>query len=122
MKQLLLLMVGLLSLSLSACTYTAAVSQTNIPSNRSKAVHAKIEKFMILGLNFENDYVLRLTSRLKEQCPQGDVRGVTTHDQATLYVLAFFWKREIEARGYCIPHKNTASLDADWGEVASAQE
>ncbi|MDQ3231806.1 MAG: hypothetical protein M3Q07_08305 [Pseudobdellovibrionaceae bacterium] len=121
MKRLLLL-CALISLSLSGCTYTMAVSQTNIPAQRSKVVEATVSKFMILGLNFDNDYALQLSTQLKERCPQGDVRGVTTHDTVTLYFLAFFWSRDIKAQGYCQPHRTTASLEPEWGDVASSQE
>lgn len=121
MKRLLSL-CALISLTLSGCTYTVAVSQSNIPAQRNKAVEASVYKFMVLGLNFDNDYALQLADKLKERCPQGDVRGVTTQDTITMYFLAFFWAREVKAQGYCQPHKATASLEAEWGEVASSQE
>ncbi len=121
MKRILALL-SLVSLTLSGCTYTVAVSQSNIPAQRNKPVEASVSKFMVLGLNFDNDYALQLTERLKERCPQGDVRGVTTQDTVTLYLLLFFWAREIKAQGYCQPRNATASLEAEWGEVASTQE
>lgn len=105
---------------LKACTYTAAVSQTNIPADRKKVVQASVEKFMVLGFNFDNDYALRLSDKLKEACPRGEVRGVTTHDKVTLYFLAFFWKREISAQGYCTAHRQSkASIEPEWSELAS---
>lgn len=121
MKRLLLLCV-LISLGLSGCTYTVAVSQTNIPAQRSKRVEASVYKLIVLGLNFDNDYALQLATKLKARCPQGDVRGVTTQDMVTMYFPPFFWAREAKAQGYCQPHKATASLEAEWGDVASSQE
>lgn len=121
MKRLFLL-VATISLSLSGCTYTMAVSQTNIPSQRNKPVEASISKFIVLGFNFDNDYALQLSTKLKERCPQGEVRGVTTQDMMTLYFLTFFWAREIKAQGYCLTKKSTASLETEWGDVASSQE
>lgn len=121
MKRLLSL-CALISLTLSGCTYTVAVSQSNIPAKRNKPVEASIYKFMVLGINFDNDYALQLSTKLKERCAGGDVRGVTTQDTVTMYLPPFFWAREAKAQGYCQPHKTTASLEAEWGEVASSQE
>lgn len=94
--------------SLGGCTYTMAVSQTNIPVLRSKPVEVATERFIFLGFNFDNDYALQLSNKLKESCPQGDVRGVTTQDTVTLYLFYILWAREIKARGYCIPERNPA--------------
>jgi len=121
MKRLILL-VATICLNLSGCTYTMAVSQTNIPSQRNNLVEASVSKFIVLGFNFDNDYALQLSTKLKERCPQGVVRGVTTQDMMTLYFLHFFWEREIKAQGYCLAKKSTASLDAEWGDLASSQE
>ncbi|WP_141734671.1 hypothetical protein [Oligoflexus tunisiensis] len=121
MKRLLAL-CALMSLTFSGCTYTMAVSQTNIPAQRKKPVEVSVKKFIVLGFNFDNDYALDLTRKLQERCPQGRVRGVTTHDTVTLYFLAFFWAREVKAQGYCLPQQNTASLEAEWGDIASSQE
>jgi hypothetical protein len=121
MKRLLSL-CALLSLTLSGCTYTVAVSQSNIPAKRKKPVEASVYKFMVLGLNFDNDYALQLANQLKDRCPDGDVRGVTTQDTITMYLLTFFWAREIKAQGYCTPRKATASLEVEGGDIASLQE
>ncbi len=108
---------------LNACTYTQAVSQTNIPADRKKVVQASVEKFIVLGFNFDNDFALQLTDKLKGACPGGEVRGVTTHDTRTLYFLAFFMKREVSAQGYCTTHrKSQASIEPEWSELASYRE
>jgi hypothetical protein len=121
MKRLLSL-CALLCLGISGCTYTVAVSQSNIPAQRSKPVEASVYKFIVFALTFDNDYALQLGSKLKERCPQGSVRGVTTQDTVTFYVPGIFWAREINARGYCMPSKTTASLEPELGEIASSQE
>jgi hypothetical protein len=110
MKRLLSL-CALLCLGISGCTYTVAVSQSNIPAQRSKPVEASVYKFIVFAL-----------TKLKERCPQGSVRGVTTQDTVTFYVPGIFWAREINARGYCMPSKTTASLEPELGEIASSQE
>lgn len=117
-----LLFLGLSSLSMNGCTYTNAVSQTNIPLNRSKPIEASVDKFIFFNFNFDNDYTLQLASKLKKRCPQGDVRGITTQDKTTLYFLFIFWSREVTAKGYCQAHKTTAALEPEFGEVASSQE
>ena len=94
--------------SLEGCTYTAAVSQTNIPAQRGKEVTANVHKFIFLGFNFTNDEVLRLTGELRDKCPGGDVRGILTKDVRTMYFLFFFWARETSASGFCLPHKHLA--------------
>jgi hypothetical protein len=109
---------ALIGLILSGCTYTVSVSQSNIPAQRKKPVEASIYKFMVMGLNFDNDYALQLATELKERCPGGDVRGVTTHDMVTLYFLGFFWAREVKAQGYCLPHREHADIEAGWEDLA----
>lgn len=106
----------------SGCTYTVAVSQSNIPAQRKKPVTASVSRFIVLGLNFDNDYALQLGTMLKESCPQGSVRGVTTQDKLTIYFPGILWAREVAAEGYCMPQKSTASLEPEWGELASSQE
>ncbi|MCX6132130.1 MAG: hypothetical protein NTX25_24120 [Proteobacteria bacterium] len=101
-----IVLLVLASFFCASCTYTMAVSQTNIPENRSKPVEAVEKKFIVLGFNFDNDYVFKLVDELKSKCPQGDVRGIMTQDMRTLYFLDFFWSREIVAKGYCVPHQS----------------
>ncbi len=97
----------------TACTYTAAVTQTNVPADRSRPVKAEVKKYIVLGFNFSNDQVFTLTKKLAEQCPDGVVKGVLTQDQWTEYVLIFFWARETTATGYCVRGgKRTAGVDA----------
>ena len=103
------LMLFLVLLALPAgCTYIAAVSQTNVPVQRSKEVSASTYKFNFLGFNFDNDEILRLATSLRDKCPDGDVRGILTKDTRIMYFLFFFWARETTATGYCLPHKNMA--------------
>ena len=84
------------------CTYTTAVSTTNIPANRNRKITAKTERYIILGFVFDNDEVLALPSMLADKCPGGVVQGITTQNMNTLYLLEFFWKREVVATGYCV--------------------
>ncbi len=113
MRKLLGCAVLFASLQLStACTYTNAVSLTNTPSDRTNLVEASAKKNIFLGFNFDNDHVLTLTEKLKEQCPGGEVRGILTKDLTTLYFLGFFWARETIASGYCVKGKAVAETGA----------
>lgn len=96
------------SILLQGCSYTTAVSTTNIPANRSNKVTASTKRMIVLGLVFDNDEVLDLTTKLREKCPDGAVRGITTHNIVTMYLLAFLWEREVVARGYCVKTISTA--------------
>lgn len=104
-------------LNLNACTYTAAVSQTNYPSYRQKRVEASIKKYIVLGFNFDNEEVYQLTGKLQDKCPNGDVRGILTKDLRTLYFSIFFWARETVASGYCVPRGRLAALED--GEIVA---
>jgi hypothetical protein len=107
-----LFLVGsFLTASLTGCAYTTAVSTTNIPANRSKKVRASTKRYIVLGLVFDNDEVLALPQKLGEQCPNGAIRGVTTHNINTYYLLAFFWSREVVATGYCVKDQVASSGD-----------
>ncbi|MBF0441315.1 MAG: hypothetical protein HQK54_05370 [Oligoflexales bacterium] len=105
------LFLSALILCMQGCSYTAAVSQTNIPADRGKVVKTSVYKFIFLGFNFDNDEVLRLTKQLQEKCPNGDVRGVLTKDIRTMYFLFFFWARETFASGFCQQHGKVAYSD-----------
>ena len=89
---------------LGACTYTSAVTQTNIPQKRDRPVKASIKKYIFLGLNFDNDEILHLAGKLRKKCPGGTVRGILTKDLRTFYVGPFFWARETIATGFCLNH------------------
>jgi hypothetical protein len=96
---------------MQGCSYTTAVSTTNIPANTRKKVTATTKRFIILGLVFDNDEVLDLPRKLQDKCPEGAVRGITTHNINTFYLLAFLWQREVVATGYCVKQSITAQND-----------
>ena len=83
----------------SGCASLNSVSLTPIPSNRSKMVKAEVSKFIILGFNFDNDYVNPLVENLKSQCPQGVISGILTKDEIVHYFFAHTHK--VVATGYC---------------------
>jgi len=96
-----------LGLLLSSCASLQSASLSSIPANRSKIVEAKSERTIFLGFNFDNDYVNNLESDLKAQCPNGNIRGILTKDEAVYYFLFFVWARKVTATGYCVGATNS---------------
>lgn len=89
----------ILLLGLSGCASVNSVSLTPIPSQRARAVKAEVSKFIILGFNFDNDFVDPLIDQLKQQCPNGVVSGILTKDEMISYFLAH--TRRVTATGFC---------------------
>lgn len=94
----------------SGCVSLNTVSLTSIPSQRQKPIQASVEKFMVLGFNFDNDYVDVLTDKLRGQCPNGQITGVLTKDEDTNYFLYFFWKKNVSAQAYCVQNKPVSKI------------
>jgi hypothetical protein len=88
---------------LSGCVTLNSVSQTQIPEDRSRQITAESSRLIILGLNFDNDYVDLVSRKLRAQCEGGEVRGILTKDEVITYFL-FVDRRRVAATGYCV-HK-----------------
>ncbi len=82
-----------------------SLSLTSIPANRDSVVTARAEKLIILGFNFDNDFVEPIVGELKSKCPNGVVSGILTKDEVISYFLAY--KRVVTASGFC--QRNVAS-------------
>lgn len=85
-----------------SCVSLNTVSLTSIPEKRNKQVRAEVERFMVLGFNFDNDYIDPLVDKLKSQCPNGLISGVLTKDENIDYFIYIFWKKRIQATGFCV--------------------
>ena len=96
----------ILFLGLCSCASVVSVSLTPIPAERSRPVSAEVSKFIILGFNFNNDFVDEVVENLKEKCPNGVVSGILTKDELISYFLAH--TRKITAKGFC--HKTGTSV------------
>ena len=95
------------SLTLSAflstgCASLQSTSLSSIPAKRDQVVSAQAGRTIILGFNFDNDFINTLEADLKRQCPGGDVRGILTKDELINYFLYFVYKRKVTASGYCV--------------------
>lgn len=90
---------SLLLLSLTACASINSVSLTPIPASRQKKVEASAKRWIILGFNFDNDFIEPVVEDLKQKCPNGVVSGILTKDETYSYFLVF--RKELTAIGYC---------------------
>lgn len=89
------------SMIFAGCVSLQSVSQSSIPAKKGREITAQAGKVIILGFNFDNDYVDAVSEDLKRQCPQGKISGILTKDEAIHYFLFFVWKRQVTATGYC---------------------
>lgn len=99
MNNLIKISAVLATLFLMGCASVNSLSLTPVPANRGKTVKAQVEKFIILGFNFDNDFVEPLVNDLKQQCPNGTVSGILTKDEVISYLIAH--TRKVTATGFC---------------------
>jgi hypothetical protein len=84
------------------CASVNSVSLTSIPAERTREIRAEASRVIILGFNFNNDYVDQVVEDLKRQCKGGQVKGILTKDQTIDYFLFFVYKRQVTSQGYCV--------------------
>jgi hypothetical protein len=94
------LSLAVLLAGLAGCTSLQSVSVTQIPSDRSRPVHAEVSDTALLGIHFDNNFIQPLTGELMRQCPQGRVTGILTKQESALYVIV--QTRRIVATGFCV--------------------
>lgn len=88
-------------ISLEGCVHLNSVSMTQVPEARNYKVTAESSRMIILGLNFDNDYVDQVSDALKGKCPGGQIKGILTKDETVNYFLFLVAKRRVMAEGYC---------------------
>ena len=86
--------------TLAGCTSLQSVSVTQIPSDRSRPLHAEVSNTALLGIHFSNDFLEPLTMDLMRQCPRGRVTGILTKQESSLYVIV--QTRRVVATGFCV--------------------
>ena len=91
----------LAALVLGGCVSLNSVSETQIPAERDHEIKAESSRLIILGLNFDNDYVDDVRADLKRQCKGGEVKGILTKDEMINY-FPFVQRRRVSAAGYCL--------------------
>ena len=98
------------ALALSGCAHVNSVSLTSIPAKKGQVIRAERSKIIFLGFNFDNDFVDEMAESLRNQCRDGQVKGILTKDEAINYFLWIVHKRQVTAQGYCQKGAATASL------------
>lgn len=93
------LSVCVLALSFTGCAVLHSVSMTSYPKNRQTPVQAQVKKFVFLGFNFNNDFVLDLTPQLQQQCPNRTITGITSKYESRWYVFAH--QMIVTSQGFC---------------------
>ena len=76
---------------------------TSFPKDRNRPVQAKVEKFVFLALNFNNDFILDLVPQLKNQCRGGKITGITSKYETRFYFIGY--KMIVTSQGFCITKK-----------------
>jgi hypothetical protein len=102
------LLSSIFGILLVGCASVNSISLTPIPAQRSRPVKAEASKFIILGFNFDNDFVEPLVDDLKSQCPGGTISGILTKDEVISYFLAH--TRRVTATGFCNGSEKKVSL------------
>lgn len=87
---------------MGGCASVNSVSLTPIPAERKAPVRVEKSKVIILGFNFDNDFIDQMVVDLQRQCPKGKVTGILTKDENINYFLYFVWKKQVTATGYCV--------------------
>ncbi len=99
----LLLLFGLFSaVSCTHSIHQVAVSDYSpfAPYAEGKLVQASSEQTVIMGFTDSTAYVSRAATKLMEQCPEGEIRGITT--QYSTSHGFFHWKNKIFMQGLCV--------------------
>ncbi len=91
-----------ISLALSGCAYLQSVSTTTIPAERQNKVSTERSRFIVLGFNFNNDFVNEMAEDLAEKCPGGKVQGILTKHESVVYFPLLFHSVRVKAEGYCV--------------------
>lgn len=97
-----LFLITISALLSAGCASINSLSLTPIPANRSNKVEVVKSKVIILGFNFDNDFVDQINDDLKAKCPAGKVSGILTKDENINYFLYFVWKKQVSVTGYCV--------------------
>lgn len=98
-----------ISFALSGCAYLQSVSTTQIPAERQHKVSTERSRFIVLGFNFNNDYVNEMADDLAGKCPGGKVQGILTKHESIVYFPLFFQTVKVKAEGYCVGSKEGRS-------------
>jgi hypothetical protein len=92
----------LLVLFFVSCAQVRSVSQTSIPSKRTKVIKVGVKKNIFFLFNFNTNYLGQIHSQLKKKCPKGSVEGILTKDVHYVYFPLVYHQDYITAEGFCV--------------------
>ena len=111
----------LLCLLCSGCVHMRSISTTSIPAERDNAVESTGYRFLVLMINFKNDYGNEMTKDLAQQCPDGRVEGILTKQEDIMYFPLFAHAVRVSATGYCVkpgaPETDSSTLVGNPGDA-----
>lgn len=100
------------SLFLSGCAYSVHnvyVSDFGAypKLEQGQMVKASAEQHVVMGFVYETNYVDQARKKLIDQCPQGDISGISTQFSTS---LGFFsWTNKVLMQGLCTKANTQAS-------------
>jgi hypothetical protein len=101
-----LLSIITLTSLLIGCTHSLHVAHVSdfSPSFKSysqgELVRARQEQFTVMGFVTETNFVDQAYRRLEQQCPKGQIQGITS--QFSTSHAFFSWTNVLELQGLCI--------------------
>ena len=93
------ILLSILGVSLSGCVSLASLSLTQVPADRNNLIISTAHDWVFMGFVTQNDFADQAVNNLQEQCRHGQLTGIFTKYQITIYFLLF--KREVVVSGYC---------------------
>jgi hypothetical protein len=70
-----------------------------IDYTKAKIIRAQSEQFTIMGFVTQTDYVDEAMRKLEQQCPKGNIVGLTT--QLSTSLGFFSWHNKVLIQGFC---------------------
>ncbi len=96
------IMIAMFLGALGGCASVHSVYMTNLraPETSGTPIQVEVQKRVVLGFNFDNDYVFEARQELIEKCGQGLVTGVLSTYETYSYVI--FTDHVVRAEAVCV--------------------
>jgi len=85
---------------LAGCVHLSSVSVTSIPPNGQTIEAVAESRYIVMGINPDNDFADDVVKDLREKCPGGKVQGILTKHEVIVY--PFVQQHRVTARGQCV--------------------
>lgn len=102
MKYLFLLTI-ILVLSCGYSLHQVHLSDADLATSmgKIKKIESEGKQFVFFGFAFDNNYVDKAYRELLDQCPDGEIIGITTRYSTSLGFLS--WNNKLYVQGFCKP-------------------